>query len=63
MEKPLFVDCELLAAARAACGVESLEETIVLGLRALLRKQAYERLAALRGSEPNAELIPRRRFD
>jgi len=44
-----------------SCGATTDTETIRLGLEALIRHAAYERLRALRGSEPNARDVPRRR--
>ena len=45
--------------ARAASGAATDTETVRLGLRALVRSAAYERLRALRGTEPNARDVPR----
>lgn len=61
MKKTLHIDAELLREARAAYGVSTDTETVRLGLEALLRRAAYERLRALRGSEPGAVDAPRRR--
>ena len=61
MKKTLHVDDRLLAAARAASGARTDTETIRLGLEALVRRGAYDRLRALRGSEPTAHDTPRRR--
>ena len=61
MKKTLHVDEQLLAEAKAACGVTTDTETVRLGLEALVRHAAYERLRALRGSEPHARDVPRRR--
>ena len=61
MKKTLHIDDALLASARAACGAGTDTETVRLGLEALLRRAAYERLRALRGSEPAAQPAPRRR--
>lgn len=36
-------------------------DTVRLGLEALIRRGAYERLRALRGTEPNAHDTSRRR--
>jgi hypothetical protein len=36
-------------------------ETVRLGLEALVRHAAYQRLSALAGTEPHAQDIPRRR--
>jgi Arc/MetJ family transcription regulator len=61
MKKTMHLDAELLAAAKAACGAGTDTETVRLGLEALIRHAAYERLRALRGSEPRARDVPRRR--
>jgi Arc/MetJ family transcription regulator len=60
-KKTVHIDEMLLREARAASGALTDTETIRLGLEALVRSAAYARLRALRGSEPHAEEIPRRR--
>jgi hypothetical protein len=54
-------DRELVNEAKAACGAPTDPATVRLGLEALERHAAYERLRALRGSEPGARDVPRRR--
>jgi Arc/MetJ family transcription regulator len=61
MKRTLNIDDELLAQAKAACGAANDIETVRLGLEALVRHAAYERLQALLGSEPHAQDVPRRR--
>jgi hypothetical protein len=61
MKKTLNVDANLLRKAKSACGATSDTETIRLGLEALVRHAAYQRIRALIGSEPNAQDVPRRR--
>lgn len=61
MKKTLHIDETLLREARAASGASTNTETVRLGLEALARQGAYERLRALRGSEPRASDVPRRR--
>jgi hypothetical protein len=61
MKKTLHVDERLLRDAKSASGAKTDTETVRLGLEALIRRRAYERLRALRGSEPGASDIPRRR--
>jgi hypothetical protein len=61
MKKTLHIDERLLRDARAATGAKTDTETVRLGLEALVRRAAYERLRALRGSEPPASETPRRR--
>ena len=61
MKKTLLIDDELLAAAKAACAAATDTETIRMGLEALIRHAAHQRLRTLRGSEPRARDVPRRR--
>ena len=61
MKKTLHIDEELLAEARAVTSATTDTETIRMGLQALIRHAAYERLKALRGSESGARDVPRRR--
>jgi len=63
MKKTMHIDGNLLAEARAASGAATDTDTVRLGLEALVRRAAYERLRALRGSEPSARDVPRRRED
>lgn len=62
MKKTLRIDEKLLAEAKAAVKGKSDSETVRLGLEALIRHAAYQRLAALGGSEPGARDVPRRRY-
>jgi Arc/MetJ family transcription regulator len=61
MRKTVNVDDSLLKEARLACGAATDDETVRLGLEALVRHAAYERLRALRGAEPRARDVSRRR--
>lgn len=61
MKKTLHIDEALLREARAASGARTDTDTVRLGLEALARQGAYERLRALRGTEPRASDVPRRR--
>ena len=61
MKKTLHIDDGLLREARSASGARSDTDTVRLGLEALVRQAAYERLRALRGKEPRATDIRRRR--
>jgi hypothetical protein len=61
MKKTFNLDEKLLAEAKVACGAATDTETIRLGLEALVRHAAYQRLRKLIGSEPNAQDVPRRR--
>ncbi len=61
MKKTLHIDEKLLAEARDVSGATTDTEAVRLGLEALLRHAAYERLRALLGSEPAAQPPSRRR--
>lgn len=61
MKKTLHIDEELLGEARKAAGASTDTQTVRLGLEALVRQAAYERLRTLRGSEPGAGDVSRRR--
>jgi Arc/MetJ family transcription regulator len=61
MKKTLHIDDTLLQDARSASGANTDTETVRLGLEALIREAAYQRLRALRGSEPDVREVPRRR--
>ena len=61
MKKTLHIDESLLRDAKTACGATTDTDTVRLGLEALVRRGAYERLRALRGSQPRARETPRRR--
>ncbi|HEY7058302.1 MAG TPA: type II toxin-antitoxin system VapB family antitoxin [Vicinamibacterales bacterium] len=61
MKKTLHIDEGLLREARSASGARTDTETVRLGLEALIRRTAYDRLRALRGKERGARDVPRRR--
>jgi hypothetical protein len=61
MKKTLHVDDNLLREAKASCGASTDTETVRLGLEALVRSGAYQRLRAFLGSETDAQDVPRRR--
>jgi len=61
MKKTLHIDEALLREARSASGAKTDTDTVKLGLEALVRQAAYQRLGALRGREPKAKDVPRRR--
>jgi len=61
MKKTLHIDESLLREARMASGARTDTDTVRLGLEALVREAAYHRLRALRGKEPKASDVPRRR--
>jgi Arc/MetJ family transcription regulator len=60
MRTTVTLDDELLAKAEQLCG--DLERSALLkeALRALVQRESAKRLAALGGSEPDLEPIPRR---
>jgi Arc/MetJ family transcription regulator len=62
MKKTLNIDQKLLKEAREACGARTDTDAVRLGLEHLVRDAAYQRLAALMGSEPGPVVdVPRRR--
>jgi hypothetical protein len=61
MKKTLHIDENLLREARSVSGARSDTDTVRLGLEALVRQGAYQRLRALRGKEPRATDVRRRR--
>lgn len=61
MKKTLQIDAKLLKDARAACGAKTDTDTVRLGLEALVRRAAYQRMRAFLGTEPDAVDVPRRR--
>jgi hypothetical protein len=61
MKKTLLIDDQLLLDAKSASGAKTDTDTVRLGLEALVRQKAYERLRILRGSEPKARPVARRR--
>ena len=61
VKKTFNIDAKLFSEAKVACGATTDTETVRLGLEALVRHAAYERLRALRGTELHARDVPRRR--
>src|ERR1700728_396232 len=61
MKKTLHIDEVLLKEAKLACGAPTDTAAVRLGLEAVVRQAAYQRLRALRGSEPRAQDVPRHR--
>ncbi|MEO8658984.1 MAG: type II toxin-antitoxin system VapB family antitoxin [Bryobacteraceae bacterium] len=61
MKKTLQIDEKTLREAKDACGATTDTQTVRLGLEALIRHAAYQRLRRLRGSEKGAADVPRRR--
>ena len=60
IKKTLHIDEATLRDAKKACGAVTDTETVRLGLEALIRHAAYERLRKLRGSDADARDVPRR---
>ncbi len=61
MRTTLNVDDALMSAALKAAGEKEKTKVIHLGLEALIRQKAAERLARLGGTAPKAGAAPRRR--
>ena len=61
LKKTLHIDDALFREAKAASGAATDTETVRLGLEALVRRAAYQRLRALLGTEPAARDVFRRR--
>ena len=61
MKKTFNVDDKLFEEAKSACGATTDTETVRLGLQALIRHAAYQRMRAMLGTEKNAVDVPRRR--
>ncbi len=61
MRTTVNIDDELLLRAQELTGIEEKAALLRAGLHALVEREAARRLAALGGSEPGLEGIPRRR--
>jgi Arc/MetJ family transcription regulator len=61
MKKTIHIDEDLLKEARSVSRAATDTEAVRLGLEALVRHAAYQRMRALRGSEPDAKDVQRRR--
>jgi Arc/MetJ family transcription regulator len=61
MKKAMHIDGHLLARAKLACGATTDTETVRRGLEALIRHATHRHLRALRGTEPAADDVSRRR--
>ncbi|MEA3016121.1 MAG: hypothetical protein QOI38_843 [Sphingomonadales bacterium] len=62
MRTTLALDDELVAQAQACTGIKEKSALVRAGLKALIERDAAERLIRLGGSDPNAWIPPRRRF-
>ena len=63
MRTTLIINDELVEQARELTGIEEKTALIHAGLQALIAREAAVRLAALGGSQPGLESIPRRRTE
>ena len=61
MKKTFNLEDKLIQDAKAACGATTYTETVRLGLQALIRHAAYQRMRAMLGTEKGAVDVPRRR--
>ena len=63
MRTTLTLDDELVAKAQAYTGLKEKSALVREALKALIEREAAERLIRLGGSDPEATIPPRRRFD
>lgn len=61
MRTTLNIDDDLLAEAGRLTGIREKTALVRAGLEALIAREAARRLAALGGTDPGAEVPPRRR--
>lgn len=61
MRTTVNIDDELLARAKELTGIEETAKLLREALKAIIAREAGARLAALGGSAPDMEPIPRRR--
>jgi Arc/MetJ family transcription regulator len=61
MRTTLIIDDALLEEARELTGIHEKTALVRAGLEALIEREAARRLAALGGTMPHLEAIPRRR--
>jgi Arc/MetJ family transcription regulator len=61
MRTTLALDDELVAKAQALTGVIEKSGLVREALKALIERESARRLARLGGSEPDLEILPRRR--
>jgi Arc/MetJ family transcription regulator len=57
----LNIEDELLDRAANLTGIKEKTSLVRLGLEALIARESAKRLAALKGTEKNLKMIPRRR--
>ncbi|MGO1076940.1 type II toxin-antitoxin system VapB family antitoxin [Inquilinus sp. CA228] len=63
MRTTLALDDDLLAKAQALTGLQEKSALVREALKALIARESARRLAALGGSEPDLEPVPRRRTE
>lgn len=63
MRTTLALDDDLLEQAQAWTGLTEKTAVVREALKALIEREAARRLALLGGSEPNLQIVPRRRND
>lgn len=63
MRTTLNLDDELLSQAQSLSGINERTQLVREALKALVQRESARRLAALGGSEPQLEAIPRRRSE
>jgi len=61
MRTTLIIDDVLIDRARRLTGIEEKTALVRAGLEALIAREAAKRLAALGGTEPQLNPVPRRR--
>lgn len=61
MRTTIVIDDDLLAKATALSGLKERTAVIREGLKALIERESAKRLAKLGATEPNLEVVPRRR--
>ena len=61
MRTTITLDDDLVEEAARATGIEGRAELLREGLKVLIEREAYRRLAALGGTMPNLKAVSRRR--
>ena len=61
MRTTLIIDEKLIARAQELTGIQQKASLVRAGLEALIAREAARRLAALAGTEPGLQPVPRRR--
>jgi Arc/MetJ family transcription regulator len=62
MRTTLIIDDDLVEKAKDLTGIQEKTALVKAGLQALISRESARRLAALGGSQPKLQHIPRRRF-